>query len=44
MPIAVEERGTGAEAPGGAPQPPEAVFLRTVEVLLLHVASKGSAN
>ncbi|HEV7476346.1 MAG TPA: hypothetical protein VGO02_01265 [Burkholderiales bacterium] len=29
---------------GGAPQPPEAVFLRAVEVLLLHVASKGSAN
>jgi hypothetical protein len=29
---------------GGDPQPPEAVFLRAVEVLLLHVANKGAAN
>jgi len=29
---------------GGTPQPPEAVFLRAVEVLLLHVANKGPAN
>jgi len=28
----------------GDPQPPEAVFLAAVEVLLLHVSHKGPAN
>lgn len=28
----------------GDPQPPEAVFLAAVEVLLLHVSNKGPAN